>query len=95
MMTVFWLQLFQESVRIQRKKPTQEHKNTRQIMQMVKEKTVLFLSFLCPSGSSAEAESYKVHTSTQRCSEQIRPAVKGNPSDRNGQQAGELSEQFN
>ncbi|KAL2310582.1 hypothetical protein Nmel_002243 [Mimus melanotis] len=28
---------------------------------MVKNKIVLFLSFLCPSGSSAEAENYKVH----------------------------------
>lgn len=61
-MAVFWLELFQESVRIWGKKPTQEHKNTRQTLQKVKEKTVLFLSFLCPSGSNAEAESYKVHT---------------------------------
>lgn len=95
MMTMFWLELFQESVRIRGKKPTQEHKNTRQTLQIVKEKTVLFLSFLCPPGSNAEAESYKIHTSTQCCSEHIRPAVKGHPRDRNGQRAGELSEQFN
>lgn len=63
---------------------------------MVKKKTVLFLSFLCPSGSKVQGQTAMKYTpSIHCCSEHITPPVKGHPSNSNGQQAGELSEQFN